>query len=469
MKIFINIGKYLLLCVLLAVNVSCDIDKVEPYYQLTPENTIRDEKSAQAVLNGVYNLGRQFDLGFFPLHIAAYGNEGKIISNISGSTGFNTNEIKKDNEFLSKLYNSNYKVINLANFLIEELEAGKAVGISNQRKQEMISEAKYQRAMHYFNLLRYFGEYYDLTSIYGVVLRTSFATEIEADSRATVKETYDLIISDLVFASEFGPEHIKHIYSGKIASKALLAKVKLYVGDYSESAKLAKEVIDNTEGYALESNYDDIFKNMFHSSEVLFAPMAGTGVEGGSKMEQINRTSYSEFLFGLADQQVEGIASLEQTGEYIDPRFAFAYSKNTQGVNKQAKYPHSATASSMKNTMYHMRLAEVYLIYAEALVRGEIDLPLALEQVNIIRHRAKVGEKKLVDRNTLLKDIRYEKLLEIFFENGEPLFDLIRYAILDGIDVTVEKPTLNSKHKYILPIPLTVLSSNHKLIQNPGY
>ncbi|MEC4043941.1 RagB/SusD family nutrient uptake outer membrane protein [Myroides odoratimimus] len=454
---------------MLTTSISCDIDKVEPYYQLTPENTIRDERSAQAVLNGVYNLGRQFDLGFFPLHLAAYGNEGKITSNISGSTGFNTNEIKKDNEFLSKLYNSNYKVINLANFLIGELEAGKAVGISDQKKQEMISEAKYQRAMHYFNLLRYFGEYYDLTSSYGLVLRTSFATEIEAGSRASVKETYDLIVSDLVFASEFGPENIEHVYSGKIASKALLAKVKLYIGDYSESAELAKEVVDNTEGYVLESNYGDIFKNMFNSSEVLFAPMAGTGVEGGSKMEQVNRTSYSEFLFDLADKQVEGMASLEQEGEYIDPRFAFAYSKDTQGVNKQAKYPHSATSSSMKNTMYHMRLAEVYLIYAEALVRGGIDLDLALEQVNIIRARAKVEPKQLIDKNTLLEDIRHEKLLEIFFENGEPLFDLIRYASLDGIDVTMEKPTLNSKHKYILPIPLTVMSSNQQLVQNPGY
>jgi len=468
-RFYIKTSRYLLALTLFGAVVSCNIDDVKPYNQLTPENVIRDAESAQGVLNGIYTLGREFDLGFFPLHLAAYGTEGLITSNIGGATGFNKNEVSKDNDFLGKLYTAHYKVINQSNFLIEQLEAGKAVGISNERKAEMIAEAKYQRAFHYFNLLRYFGEYYDLNSSFGIVTRTEFATTIQTEARNSVKEVYKLIIDDLVYGSTYGPEYVEHFYSGKLASKALLAKVYLYTKNYDEAAILAQEVVENTEGYYLEEKYSNIFKNAMHSPEVIFAPFAGTGSEGGSKMEQISRTTYSDFLFNLADAQVEGNSSLSGNGENIDSRFAFAYSAATKGVNQQGKYPFTGITSAQKNTMYQMRLAEVYLIYAEALVRSGADQELALEQVNILRARAGIEPKEYTDKATLLTDIRHEKALELFFENGEPLFDLVRYAILDNFDIKSEKPSLNQKYKYILPIPLTVLSGNNKMVQNPGY
>ncbi|WP_310994027.1 RagB/SusD family nutrient uptake outer membrane protein [Aequorivita marina] len=470
MKKYINTLKKLLILAIAVTISSCSIDDIEPINQLTVENTVRDEASAQLVLNGIYDLGRAFDVSFFPLHLAAYGDEG-VSTFLSGDSGFNTNEVPVENRFLTNLYNGHYKIINSANFLIEELEAGKALGISEERKAGMISEAKFQRAFAYFNLLRYFGQYYDASSSYGVVLRTSFATDLESTPRSSVQETYNLIEADLEYAAENGPVFIEHFYSGSLAAKALLAKVKLYEGKYAEAATLAQEVINNGEGYALEMVYADVFANRFNSAEVIFAPFAGPGAEGGSNMNLVSRTTYSEYFRALADAQVgaDNDGSLIGEGSDYDPRFSFAYSEITQGVNANGKYPFADNASSQGNTMYHLRLSEMFLVHAEAVARAGGDTNVALQSLNTIRERAGVELKEFTDVATLLEDVRQEKLLELSFENGEPLFDLVRYDVLGNLDASSIKPTLNNESKFVLPMPSQVLIGNNELVQNPGY
>ncbi|MEO5788915.1 MAG: RagB/SusD family nutrient uptake outer membrane protein [Gelidibacter sp.] len=473
MKTYSTLLKSILCLSIIVLATSCSIDDIKPINQLTEENAVRDAASAQSVLNGVYDLGREFDVSNFPLYLAAYGNEGRIVGNgLSGYQGFNTNEVPVQNIYLTNLYNGLYKIINLSNFLIQELEAGKAIDISDSRKAEMISEAKFQRAFTYFNLLRYFGQFYDINSPYGVVVRTEFANEIVAQPRNSVKEVYAQIQSDLQYASENGPVYVDHYYSGSLAAKALLAKVELYLGNFDTAATLAEEVINNGEGYALEANYGSIFMNSFNSSEVIFAPFSGKGAEGGSQMGLINRTTFSESLRSLADAQVgtSNDGDLFEEGSGYDPRFSYAYSDDTQGVNTQGKYPFGTTSGGQNNTIYHLRLGEFYLIHAEAEARRVGgDLEAALESLNTIRLRAGVAEKTLSNKTTLLEDIRQEKLLELFFENGEPWFDVVRYDILGNLSASTIKSTLTSKDKFILPMTSQVRIGNTNIVQNPGY
>ncbi|MCR8668735.1 RagB/SusD family nutrient uptake outer membrane protein [Aestuariibaculum sp. M13] len=472
MKTYINKLKSLVLASVVVTLSSCSIEDIKPINQLTQENTIRDEESARQVLNGVYDLGREFDLSSFPLYLAGYGNEGLITGNLTGGTGYNTNQVPVDNQVLANLYNAHYKIINLCNFLIEGLEAGDAQGISDIRKAEMLSEARFQRAFAYFNLLRYFGQFYDTNSIYGVVLRNNFSTELVAASRNTVQEVYEFIHDDLEFAVANGPQFIEHFYTGKLAAQALLAKVELYMGNYGQAAILANDVINNTEGYALETQYADIFANSFNSVEVIFAPVTGSGQEGGTNMNLVNRTSYSENLRSSADAQVgaDNDGDLTGAGANYDPRFSFAYAEANQGPNMQGKYPFLVSTASQSNTMYHLRLAEIYLVHAEAEARRTGgDLNEALKSLNTIRNRATVTPKTLSDRPTLLEDIRQEKLLELFFENGEPWFDLVRYDVLGNIDASNIKTSIISEKQFVLPIPSQVIIGNKNVIQNPDY
>jgi hypothetical protein len=472
MKQHIKKIQTILLFAIATTITSCDIDDIKPQNKLTTANTIRDEASAQMVLNGVYDLGREFDVSFFPLHLAAYGNEGTIAGFLSGSKGFNTNEVPVDNIFLTNLYNGHYKIINSCNFLIQELEAGKAIGISEAKKGEMLAEAKFQRALTHFNLLRYFGEFYDLNSTYGVVLKTTFSTKLEAKPRNSVLEVYKQIEEDLLFSATNGPVYVQHFYSGSLAAKALLSKVYLYEKKFNEAALLADEVINNSEGYALETKYAAIFNNSFNSSEVIFAPFTGPDNEGKTAMNQVSRTNYSESLRTLADAQVgtSTDGNLSGAGSGYDPRFLYAYAQATKKTNGNGKYPFVDQISSQGNTLYHLRLAEIYLIKAEAETRRNGgDLDSALESLNEIRNRAGVTEKVLSTAATLLEDIRNEKLLELFFENGEGWFDIVRYHSLGNLTASSVKATVVSENQFVLPMPLDVIIGNKAIIQNKGY
>lgn len=456
----------------IALFYGCSIDDIKPTHQLTDENAIYDEASAQRVLNGVYDMGREFDISFFPLHLAAYGDAGLINGFLSGEDGFNNNDVSVENPFLAKVYNGHYKVINSANFLMKQLKEGKAVGLSDEKRKEMIAQAKILRAINYFDLLRYFGEYYDVSSPNGVVLSTEFSTTLETPARSSVQDVYDLILDDIDYGIAHGASNIEHFYVGKVMAQALEAKVYLYMNDYTQAASLASEVINNDEGYSLEPDYPSIFTNSYDSSEVLFAPYHASGSEGGTQMDQIRNTTYSDGLRSLADAQVNGVddGDLTGTGSNYDPRFSYAYSEVTQGVNTQGKYPFLSTANGEGNTLYHLRLAEVYLIYAEAEARRPGgDLSAALNRLNQIRTRAGVDPKTSTVKSELLENIRQEKLLELFFENGEPLFDLIRYGVLGDLNIQDIKPSLNQQYKYILPIPQKAIIGNNNLSQNSGY
>ena len=109
MKLPIKIVTATLLLSVFGMLISCDIDNIQPENQLTAENAIRNEASAQMVLNGIYDSGRDFSLSSFPLYLAAYGNEGRISGQLNGGTGFNTNEVPTSNQFLTNLYNGHYK------------------------------------------------------------------------------------------------------------------------------------------------------------------------------------------------------------------------------------------------------------------------------------------------------------------------------------------------------------------------
>lgn len=451
---------FILIALLTLVYSSCSIDDIKPKHQVNETNVIKDKASAQKVLNGIYVLWNQSFIGSFPIPLAAMGVEGTIQND---TKGYNNNELDPGNSDIHAIYNTLYKVINRSNFLIEKLNED--LPIPQEEKEELIAEGKFNRAYAYFTLLRFFGEFYDLNSTYGVVLRTEFASGIDADPRASVQETYDLILSDLAYAVEKGSTQTPHYYAGNLAAKALLAKVNLYMGNYDVAANLAEEVMHNDQGIILEDHYEEIFQKTFDSEEALFF-LYHDADGGGSEMYKVNGTDYSEYLQNLADAQIPGEGNLDGEGEGYDYRFAYAYAEQTKGTNNNGKY--LGELFDEGNSLYISRLAENYLIYAEAEARnGNTDNALAA--LNEVRVRAHVDEKEFTDSKTLLEDIRQEKLLELFFENGEPWFDLIRYHINGDINAFELKESLHSTYQFIMPIPLKALNSNKNLVQNPGY
>nr|WP_121269789.1 RagB/SusD family nutrient uptake outer membrane protein [Pedobacter schmidteae] len=474
MKIFSRI-----LMVLMSFGMSfsaCKIDDIKPMNALTDENVISNEATAQSVLNSVYAKSRVFYTAMSGYLIEFLGNGLANLQPAYGSQNMDVNDVRFNDDFVSAYYPEQYQLINQANWLVSLLEQGKAVGLGEQRKNEMIAEARCLRAMAHFNVLRLYGQFYDPNSTYGIVIRTTPGKGLENLPRKTVQQSYDAIVADLEFAAANGPTGVAHRLVSRTTAKAFLAKAYLYMGNYGAAAAQALAVIGNTDGYALENQYADVFKNRFDSKETLFSPFVNGLQEQAGPVYQIRSSSFSADLEQLANAAVAGPGSLSGAGSGYDPRFSYVYAQNSKGINNNGKYPFyvadPGNGSAFGNTIYPLRMAEVYLIYAEAKARLSTGVDAdAVLRVNEIRKRAGVVLSPIApaDKKALLLAIYQEKMLELVGENGEHWFDMVRYDRLGDIAAATTKPSISNVNKLIMPIPQTARAGNKELVQNPGY
>lgn len=122
-------------------------------------------------------------------------------------------------------------------------------------------------------------------------------------------------------------------------------------------------------------------------------------------------------------------------------------------------------SGQMENDFAIFRLADIYLMKAEALVRNNSDNAEATRLVNEIRKRAFDDPLKLKSSVTLddiYKERRFEFAWEMTCRQDMIRFGTYLNAIPGWRGVTPEK--------YLLfPIPTTAINANNKLVQNPGY
>jgi hypothetical protein len=119
----------------------------------------------------------------------------------------------------------------------------------------------------------------------------------------------------------------------------------------------------------------------------------------------------------------------------------------------------------MENDIHIFRLADVYLMKAEALVRLGSDIGEATRLVNIIRERA-FGSSEYNIAAVTLEDIENERRFELAFEFGARQ-DMIRFGTFSRPNQW--KPHVTENYRKILPIPLDAWRKNNNLRQNPGY
>ena len=473
MKIKQYISAALLSVFLFGCSMIGSIDDMELDNVLTDDDLITDSRSAETALNGVYASWNHIDIGWFTNHLSFLSRTINVMG-VVGAGGFSTNDVKPENEMVGRNYTVLYRVINMANSVIVKLEDNAPKDIEQTRLNEMLAEARYHRALAHLMLLRQYGEFYNLSSNYGIVIYDKPTRENTPKARSTVKESFDFIQKDLEFATENASSEVyEHYYIGRTASKALLSRVLLYQKKFDEAATLAGEVIDNAaeEGYALEPDYLEIFRKRSLSQEVLFAPYAQ--YPGETNFMLINYVTTASSSQKVADELVPGIINM-YAGTGIDYRFAEAFSNvyvSAEGnfSTNTNKYLNTIyTPGAMTNTLFFMRLAEVYLIKAEADARMK-RFDDARESLNAITTRAGYADgyvDGIVD-DDLLPMIFKHKWMELAFENNEEWFDMVRFHTLDGM-VIAPVYIANDKH-LCLPIPRIALAGNNLLVQNPSY
>jgi hypothetical protein len=462
-----NIGIGIFSSIVMAGCNLTNVTDVLPVNKVFEDVVITNIKQAQSVLYGSYGILKT------GLEFPVYASGGATLMGLTSVPGasagrddaalFDNNPGTQDYRY-EGVYVKAYSLLNNVNFIIEKTDK---LVTDDPRKKEIIAEAKFLRALSHFYLLRMFGQFFDMNSKYGVVIKTAPIREVKAMPRNTVKETYDVILADLDYCIENGPAFTNTYYASNVTAKALKAKVLLYAKRYQESATLAKEVIAaDPAKLKLETHYGDIFKKKVIGLVPASSP---TEVLFQTPFDEKNDRNNKAFMFRAYYQPSDYYVQLMKG----DNRDSVAIiTVVSTGLPRNNKFNGSMAGGQTltADTEYFLRLDEIYLILAEASARSNADLTEARDAVNAIRNRSSMPVITANTKATLLEAIRIEKIKELGGESGEEWYDLVRYATENNLKVSDYKPGVKNETRYILPFPFETVRLNQGVIeQNPGY
>jgi hypothetical protein len=374
------------------------------------------------------------------------------------------NSYDATNSTISTLFTDFYGGIYKANSIIEGATNG---SLTASLRVRLLAEAKFLRAYCYFYLVNLFGEV-------PLVLETDVNVTAKLP-RVSVASVYAQIIKDLTDAkadllTDYSNSATFRYGPNKYAAAALLARVYLYTGDYAQVESQATEVIGKTDLYELipsTSMATGVFTR--NSKEAIFQFMAwltstNTFTAEGSGFIPPATATVAPY------ELTESLVNDFETGDLR--RTNWVKDVTITGVLYHIPYKYKNTMSVTTVTPGEyptiLRLAEQYLIRAEARARIGDDLDGALADLNAIRTRAGLAESTTTDASVLLTEIAEEKRKELFLELGHRWFDLKRTGDADAV-LGLEKDTwLPTAALY--PIPQAAVDANSNLLpNNPGY
>jgi hypothetical protein len=327
---------------------------------------------------------------------------------------------------INRVNNVLYRIDGVQDMTTDEINAVKA-------------ELRFLRALHYFNLVRLFGDvpYRELPT-----LNAGDALHV---ARTSKEDVYEKILDDLEFALDYVPSN-PNFRANIWGTKALLAKVYLTLQQYDLSYTMANDIIENGP-FILAPTFDDLFAQD-DDSEIIFRV-------------EFNEQDWTRLAQYFAPNILGGRKEFWPTEELVnlfsvnDVRKVSSVGTDGQGF----KYRDIATGS---DNVIVFRLADMILTRAEALVNtpGSNENDIRTD-INSIRNRASLVNYSGSD---FLTEIQIQRRLEFAFE-GHRWFDLVR----TGAATTV----LGISQDYTLfPIPKAEITNNNAINetdQNPGY
>lgn len=488
-------------CIVLSsfIMSSCtDMDLI-PESNLSPENFFKSEEDANASLYGTYSVftGNDIYNQFWEV-LQSQGTDdsewggGRTTNNLD-KNALDKFEFDGNTNLVYSVWIQHYVAINRSNFAIENITKMSGDQISDGVKSRLVGEAKFLRALAYFNLVRVYG---------GVPLVLKQTTQLDGLEvpRNTVDECYEQIISDLQEAKATLPSigQLPEGYLGRAtkgSATALLAKVYLTREDYQNVVKETAEVMQM--GYKLWDNYADNFdlekengqESIFEIQYKRNTPgVAGSNYSGfyrppfvningwvGYGDNPVTRNHYECYEEGDLRRDVN--VRLYTIEEY--PNMSTNYEFPCY-VNKfQDLSPLAIRSQGSENNYPLLRYSDVYLMRAEALNALNPSDAEAYNCLNIVRRRAfglNMNETSAIDikaglsKEEFLDVILLERRREFAFE-GQRRFDLLRTHKLKEA-MMAQNPVIGAvveeKH-YLLPIPVTEMDANKLLVQNTGW
>ena len=343
-----------------------------------------------------------------------------------------------------------YDVINTVNNILSALD------VVNPDDQDLVEgESLFLRGLMYFDLVRFFGKQYESATAgtdLGVPIVLTPTRGITDDSyvgRSTVEAVYNQVIADLTDAAALLPP-TNDVYATSGAAYALLARVYLQQGDYTNARSAASTVIESGD-YTILNSYAACFDQNNNTAEDIFATQI-TPQDRFSAMTEF----FSVPEYGGRDGDIEILQAHLDLYPAGDERLDLFFLGN--GAMRTGKWNNQYGCINL------IRLAEMYLIRAECNERLDPteatyvgDTPT--NDYNVTHTRAGLTAAASVT----LDDILLERRLELAFE-GFKIHDLKRLHLNVGA-----RPYTDNK--LLFPIPQREMDANPGLLgqQNDGY
>ncbi len=476
---------------LLVIAQSCSEDFLVEYptSQQAPGD-IQKMTDVAIVMNGAYNLMQSN--GFLNSNIITR-NDMRSDDMQVPDFGRLEDEYRYDfdaQNSVTSIWSTPYSIIRQVNSIIEMLEGIETESAADEAaKNDMIGQSLTIRALCHFSLCNSYGLPYSHNggSSLGVPIVTTVLLPDAQEKRNTVAEVYEQIISDLTTAIPLLSGSKK---GGKInswAAKTLLARVYLYKEDNANAYTTAVDVINNGP-YSLmtRAEYVDSWADDF-SSESIFSCINNAADNGGG--ESINNLSdpegYGQFLASQdlidlinsdPDDVRNGMLYIDQLSTVGDPTtygrvLKYPGKGNTKAVIVNHFEGSGDVASSTTSNVSIFRLSELYLIAAEAAVKGGGSN--AAMYLNAIVERANPAAT-VAEADVTLDRVLTERRKELVAE-GHRFFDLIRNKrdivrteCARTAHMTARMHIPYNDYQVVFAIPKSELNIN-PLVQNPGY
>lgn len=427
----------------------------------------------------------------------------------------NDNTWSSNNNFVAGMYNRIYFQVVLCNEFVREMSDAKLsergiTGTDLANAKRYRAEARFLRALSYYHALDMFGG------------NVPFVTEADAPGKFLPRQTnraalFEYIENELkALDAELVPARQgEYGRADQAAAWTLLAHLYLNAQVYTGTPRYADVITYCNRiigaGYTLASRYRNLFladNDRTSAGEIIF-PIVADGQRtrsyggttflvhaaiGGSL--SVDTMGVNSGWAGLRAKRnlplVFGLSTASQAANPADKRAIFFAQRQNLDNNSLTTFRDGwlvtkwrnrtstngrgsdATGEFVDTDIPFFRLGDVYLMYAEAHLRGGGgSLQTALQYVNALRFRGYGNNSG--DLTTLSLDgILDERMRELYWE-GYRRTDLIRFGkftgssylwpFKGGVQAGGDIPTFRA----IFPLPVSDLTANPTLVQNPGY
>ena len=479
--------------------LSCNKLQENPSSAIVSSQFYKTQADALAAVSAVYSTLNSDPAGDFPI----YGrNLNLLIGNGSDDQVYSPSNTNPDvralgtatyvssNDRVHKSWQQHYYGISRANVAIDNIPA---INFDTAQRARLVREAKFIRALLYFNLVRLHGSV-------PLILHDPSTVEVNSllVARASADSVYAQIISDLSDAvnlpATYSGADIGRATSG--AAHALLAKVYVNRQDWTNARTQLLQVLTASTfagatgnyGYDLFANFKDAFQQATkNGKEHVFSVQFGTNLGAANSTQYLSSGDFASFNPAVYAGDLPADSTLYQLFDPADTRRAVTFF-TTQvnaatgatvnfGAPRFAKFidysisPLTNQAISGINFPV-IRYADVLLLYAETL--NELNggpTADAYTAINKVRTRANIANLTAgLDQSDFRDSVFLERRKE-FIQESNRWFDLSRRggSYLYNALKTLPAKTGASLKDTLYPIPLTEIQLDAKLTQNPGW